>query len=136
MSYKSKRILFSIVYFFIIVLAFVLGSALVSKYAIIREMQLHEEILIGNLPIFTHCKISECDDTLQQLLVQKNDDSIQKYAALEGGLKENIFTNIVHDLWPIIFLYFYDLSSITSSDQLRHHYIKIDCGLRPKGMRA
>ena len=112
-----------------ILIAFITGEALGAKYALIREMQLYEEMLARNLPILSYCKINQCDEELQKILIQENDTAIQQYVLLERTYTNTLNRNVWYATWPIVFSLYSAPKSVTPSERLRGYYKKLGCGL-------
>lgn len=114
--------------FLLVFSAFVFGSALGAKYALNREMQIHEELLIQNLATLADCKKQDCDEKMQKILIQQNDSAISKYEQVESESKNAFFIMFGQGVWALIYsIYAFDDNA--SSNKLRDYYSKIGCGL-------
>jgi len=129
MQALKKNAIYVLLVIFVTTVAFIVGAALGAKYSIAREMQLHEEVLIRNLPILAECKLHECNKILQQLLVQENDAAIDQYTSLERESTNRFFLNFGHGVWSIVYTLYSDSGSVTPSKRLREYYKKMGCGL-------
>src|SRR5262245_49346098 len=129
MSPSANKIFRIALILFAISIAFIVGESLGARYALIREMQLHEAMLSRNLPIFSYCKVSRCDENIQRALLQENDTAFQQYAALENTYVDTLNRSLWYVAGPIGFSIYFDSQSVTTSERIREHYKKLGCGL-------
>ncbi|WP_435106768.1 hypothetical protein [Arhodomonas sp. AD133] len=124
---KNVAITFTVA-FLLGVFGFVLGLALISKYTVIREMQIYEEQLAENLTMFSYCKKEQCGTKIQKMLVRQNDKAIDRVAALQQELDDSSVAQIPFGV-PIVAVLSYGSIEVPSSENLRHDYERLGCGL-------
>ena len=129
MSPSAKKLVGIALILSVILIAFVVGESLGARYALIREMQLHETVLARNLPIFSYCKVNRCDENIQKALLQANDAAIQQYALLENTYMDTLNRSFWYVTGPVGFSLYFDPQSVTPTERLRGQYKKLECGL-------
>ncbi len=125
---SQKKLGRTIAIFVSVLIAFIAGEALGSNYALLKEMQLHEQILVRNLSIFSKCKSNQCNQDFQESLVQENDIAIQQYTLLEATSKSILNRGFWYTIGPLAFA-IYNNQSVTPSERLRGYYEKLGCGI-------
>ena len=129
MSVKNRTITFLII-FGTILLAFMAGEWIASRYALINEMQMQIGVLAHNGPILSECKATGCDAVREQLLISENDLAMRRYRLLERLWQEPGARFTYSAIWPIIFSMYTDTRNIMQvNDHVLEVYRRLGCGL-------